>query len=727
MRTSSKYQRNSYGAGPRKKSRPKTASDIGWRIHFVRFCLYLMVAGLFLKLVHIQIIDRKKYHKLAAEQYTREYTQKAPRGLIYDRNYKTLALNKPRFDLGLDKRGIDDYAAISKKLASILKINERDILNRIKGDRFYIPIARKIGEEEAKIIEMLNIPGIKITRTSERVYPFKEKLAQVIGFADVDGNGLSGIELAFDDNLKGKDGWSILQKDAKGKSIMPITSSTKECQSGDDIVLTIDHVIQTIAEEELNKIVSKRNAKSGTAIIMDPTTGEILAMACAPGFDANQATKTKPEAWRIRAITDIFEPGSTFKVVTMMLALSEDIIKNDDIFFCENGQYKLFGETINDPESHGWLSLKNVFKYSSNIGTAKIAQKIGKEDLFKAARSFGFGNKTGIELPGEVSGILKRPSEWSKFTLAAMSYGHEVAVTALQMATAYGAIANGGMLMKPAIVKEIRNENSEIRLRFKPQVIRKVMEPKTAQKMTAILKEVVEYGTGQLAKIPNRSIAGKTGTAQKPFSGRSGYSNSKFVASFAGFYPADQAKILIFVSIDEPYPVHSGGSVAAPAVRDILGRILEIYDKPQSVTEQELTDSILEPEDEVIPDLRGRRIETATKILDELNIGFRTQGEGPVVENQAAVSATGKKGTGEIILTLGDVSEKKDYREMPDLIGFSMRKAISELSMQGIRVKVIGSGRVVKQTPEPGAKIKVGARCYLEFKPARSIKMSFEH
>lgn len=708
------------------RSRPilsKSVSENSWRMHLVQISLYLIGSFIILRLFQVQIVDRDIYVAQAHEQYLHQQILKAKRGLIYDRNGRPLALNKPTYDVGLDL-SFDVYQLeVAKKLSNILKESEHQILNRIRKGKNFVMLARKLDVETSKRIDSLNIPGLRIIETSERIYPLNEKLAQVIGFDDVDGNGISGIELAFDKYLRGRDGWSLIQKDATGKNLMPIESATKEPKKGDDVTLTIDYVLQTIAEEELSNAISRYQAKGGSIIITNPNTGEILAMSSVPGFNANHAHQFKPERWRIRSITDIFEPGSTFKIVTMMAALSSGVKKTNDIIFCENGNFKYYGKTINDPKKYGWLSCKNVLIYSSNIGTVKIAQELGKDKLYKAARDFGFGIKTGIGLSGEVSGILKKPTYWSEFSLAAISIGHEVAVTPLQMAMAYGAIANGGLLMKPSIVKQIRSEEGKIIQNFKPQVIRRVMKREIANTLAAILEETVEKGTGQLAKISGYKIAGKTGTAQKPRQGEPGYSDSKFVASFAGFFPSNHPKILIFLMIDEPYPTHSGGQVAAPTFRNTLQRILKIYNTPpvRHVNKFSSTNEIANRIS--VPDLVGRRLESAIKILKELNIKYQLQGEGTFVKKQDLRAGLEVEEKREIILTLSNYSDKTKYTTVPKLIGLPLRTAVAELSLRGLKVLIVGSGRVVKQEPQAGSKIKKGARCFLECAPVTKIKL----
>ncbi|RMF68828.1 MAG: penicillin-binding protein 2, partial [Calditrichaeota bacterium] len=546
----------------------------------VEACLGLAALILVARLVQIQIVEHEHYEWIANNQHTGDYLEKAKRGVILDRNGKPLALNQPCYEIAVHKRLVEDLAKTGERLARVLQRDKSEVLHALDKPSPFVVVGRRVPAEQAHTIQMMRLPGVTITEMSERIYPLNEKLAQVLGFVGIDGKGLSGVEYAFDRYLKGHDGLRVVQRDALGKKVMPVYAATEEEKDGDTLVLTIDRVVQVIAEEELDAAVAKYHAKGGSVVVLNPRSGEILAMASRPGFDANQAPKRAPNAWRIRPITDIFEPGSTFKIVTMMAALADSIKKPNDIVFCENGQYKLFGQTINDPEKHGWLSVRDVLKYSSNIGIAKIAQEVGKRRLFQAARSLGFGNKTGIDLPGEVSGILKNPTEWSRFSVAAIAYGHEVAVTPLQVAMAYAAVANGGKLMKPGIVKEIRTPEGERVFQFRPQKIRTVMNEKTAAVLRDILRQVVESGTGQMARVEGLDVAGKTGTAQKPLQDRPGYSDNKFVASFVGFFPAKQPRLLVFVDLDEPFPVHSGGHVAAPTFRKIVTRLMEVWSPP---------------------------------------------------------------------------------------------------------------------------------------------------
>ncbi len=686
-------------------------------MHFVNFGIYAALAGIAVRLVFVQVVQHPEFKKDAEAQYRKIYPAKAARGSIYDRNGMSLALNKSRNDLSIHKGYTRDAAKTGANLATLLQISQERVMRKLRGPSPYVVVARGIGDDEAKIIEKTKLPGVAITQSSERLYPFPS-LSQVIGFTHADGKGGAGIELEFDRHLKGTDGWRILQQDAHGRSIMPILSLAKPTVAGTNIVLTVDHIMQAIVEEELTAAVNKYNAKGGNVIITDPTTGEILALASSSGQEAELQNKSDAAAWRVRGIADMFEPGSTFKIVTLMAALSEGKSLSDEIF-CENGRFKIFGETINDSQEHGNLTLRDVFIHSSNIATAKLALECGKSKLYKAARNFGFGIKTGIELPGETAGILKKPADWSRFTLAAMSYGHEVTATSLQMAMAYGAVANGGLLMRPSIVKKVTRPGGQVVQEFKPEIIRRIMPHAIASQMTDILQGVIQSGTGTEAQIPGAAIAGKTGTAQKPTPSGKGYSNSHFVASFAGFYPTRAPKYLIYVMLDEPYPVHSGGMVAAPTFKRILERVLKIYERTYEPTPPTLAANIqTEKIDRVstIPQLTGRNVDTAARILSAKNLTYRFRGAGNIVAQQ---TLDAEKST--VVLNLTSLALNSDYATMPNVVGFSVRRAVAALSLRGINAKVIGGGQVVGQAPEQDSKIRVRAQALLECKPPVSI------
>ncbi len=397
--------------------------------------------------------------------------------------------------------------------------------------------------------------------------------SQVIGFAGLDNVGLEGLELYRDAYLKGQPGFALFFRDARQKKL-DIWEDMLAPHDGYNLVLTIDEVIQYIAERELDKAYKAYHAKGASIIVMDPHTGAILALANRPTFDLNEYKETNKDQMRNRAICDLFEPGSVFKIVTASAALEEKKVSEEDKFFCENGAYKVGSHILHDHTSHGTLTFRQVIEQSSNIGTVKIAQILGPETLYRYIKLFGFGSKLGVDMLGEISGIVREPRLWSKISIAAVPIGQEVGATDVQLIAAISVIANGGQLMRPYVVQEIRDKHGEIIKKFSPVMIRKVISLDTAARVKKILTGVIEEGTGKMAKIEGFTAAGKTGTAQK-LEDNGTYSHSKFVASFIGFAPAENPAIAIVVTVDEPHPAYFGGVVAAPVFKNVAADTLK--------------------------------------------------------------------------------------------------------------------------------------------------------
>jgi cell division protein FtsI/penicillin-binding protein 2 len=420
-------------------------------------------------------------------------------------------------------------------------------------------------------------------RESKRSYPNAYLASQIIGFAGVDNTGLEGIELYLDKYLKGTPGWAIFLRDARQKKL-DIWEKMVLPRDGDDIVLTIDQVIQYIAERELDKAFKTYHAKGASIIVMDPHTGKILALASRPTYDLNEHGNVSKDQTRDRAICDLFEPGSVFKIVTASAALEEKKVSEEDRFFCENGSYRVANHILHDHVPHGWLTFREVIEESSNIGTTKVAQILGPNIVYKYIRLFGFGSKLGIDLPGEISGMTKEPRFWSKTSIGAIPIGQEVGVTALQLASAMSVIANGGQLMKPYVIDEIRDKQGKVIKRTSPVLIRKVISLDTSARMIKMLTGAVEEGTGKMAKVPGFTSAGKTGTAQK-LEANGTYSHNKFVASFVGFAPAEDPLVTIVVSVDEPHPYYFGGVVAAPVFSNVASDVIRYLKTRQALAE----------------------------------------------------------------------------------------------------------------------------------------------
>jgi len=458
------------------------------------------------------------------------------------------------------------------QLSDVLNLSQEYLRERLYRKKAFIWIKRKLSIEEVEAVKKLRIKHLGFIRESKRSYPNTYLASQIIGFAGIDNTGLEGIELFLDKYLKGSPGWGIFLRDAR-QSRLDVYEKMSSPRDGMDIVLTIDQVVQYIAERELDKAYKAYHAKAASIIVMDPYTGRILAMANRPTYDLNEYKNVSKDQKRNRSICDLFEPGSVFKIVTAAAALEEKRLSEEDRIFCENGAYRVANHTLHDHVAHGWLTFREVIEKSSNIGTTKVAQLLGANIVYKYIKLFGFGSKLGIDLPGEISGMVKEPRLWSKTSIGAIPIGHEVGVTTLQLASALSVIANGGELMKPYVIEEIRNKDGEVIQKSSPTLIRRVLSQDTASRISKMLTGVVEEGTGKMAQIPGLTSAGKTGTAQK-IEPSGVYSHNKFVASFIGFAPVEDPVVTIVVSIDEPRPYYFGGVVAAPVFRNVAADVV---------------------------------------------------------------------------------------------------------------------------------------------------------
>jgi len=550
---------------------------------FLLFIVFLILC--IARLFYIQFFRSKHLLGIAKKQHNLFVELEPRRGTIFDSNLKPQAVNVSADSVfaSPDEISDKDKETIIKELTRILGKKSDYLRDRLYRDKSFIWLSRKITPDQSDEIKSLDLKGIGMVKESKRCYPNGYLTSQVIGFAGLDNTGLEGIEFDYNGHLKGENGFALFLRDARQKKL-EIWESMIFPQDGYNVVLTIDEVIQYIAERELDKAFKKYNAKGASIIVMDPYTGEILAMANRPTFDLNNYNRSSREKMRNRAICDLFEPGSVFKIITLASALEEKKVVEEDKFFCENGEYRVASHTLHDHRPHGWLTFREVIEKSSNIGTVKVAQLLGNELLYKYIRLFGFGEKLGIDLPGEISGIIRPPSRWSKISITAIPIGQEVGVTLLQLATAVSVIANGGELMRPFVVKEIRDKHGEVIKSFSPSVIRRVISQETAMRARDVLSGVVTQGTGRRAKIKGISAAGKTGTAQK-LDPNGAYSHSKFIASFIGFAPVDDPVVSIVVMVDEPRPYYYGGVVAAPVFKNVANDAIK-YLKTKNVLKE---------------------------------------------------------------------------------------------------------------------------------------------
>lgn len=546
--------------------------------------LHLLLAGfgvILFRLVSLQVLQAAELTARADRQHQKSVTLEGARGTVTDRHGKVLAMNVEVPSIFGVPTSLDSPANAARFLSPVLHIRREEIEKKLRQDKHFVWLARKVEPEQGRRLEQLSIDGIGMVMEGRRFYPKGPLLAHVLGFVGMDGMGLEGLERRYESQLHGEKRLTILQRDALGRTVFPKDLREQVPATGQALTLTIDEVIQYIAEKELEEAVDHARAKSGTIIVMEPRTGAILAMAVSPRFDPNAVASLTADRWRNRALTDTYEPGSTMKVVVAAAALEERVMMPGSMLFGENGRMTIANTTIHDHEKLGWMTFAQMIQKSSNIGAAKTGMLVGDQRLYRYLQAFGFGQRTDIDLPGEVSGLLKSPREWGRRSLASISMGQEVGVTPLQMITAVSAIANDGVLMKPYVVAEVRDQKGQRMKEILPQVKRRVVSPATARTLTTIMEGVVTSGTGAKAAIPGFRVAGKTGTAQKVDPRTGTYSSALSIGSFVGFVPADAPRLAIIVVVDEPQGEAWGGVVAAPVFRRVGEQVLTYLGVPR--------------------------------------------------------------------------------------------------------------------------------------------------
>lgn len=545
--------------------------------------LILLIAGLIFRLYIIQIQQHEYFKEKALRQHKSKYSIAPKRGKILDSKLRDLAISVPVFSVYAVPKQIIDLKLTVEKLADVLNLDPKNLEDKLirfqENDKKFMWIQRKVDEEKILKLKERNLQGIYYDEESMRVYPGDELLSHVLGFVNIDNMGLEGIEKELNDYLSGKPGFRMTEKDAQGREIMSLRAQDIQKQDGYHVVLTIDAAIQTIAENQLKETVDKYQANHGSVIIMNPFSGDLLAMANYPTFNPNQFNQYNADQRRNRAITDLYEPGSTFKPLVASIAIDQGIIELSDVYDCEGGSFRIGRHTLHDAHEFNKLSVKEIIQKSSNIGMAKIGMQLNKDDFYQGLKLLGFGQKTNIQLPGESVGILREPKKWSKLSPSMIPMGHEVSVSPLQLITAYCTLANGGKKVHPKIVSKIIDSDlNKIIDNDQKEWTRIFQESTVKQMQEAMISVVSEDGTAKRASIEGYEVAGKTGTAQK-INPEGGYSHSNYVASFIGFLPVESPEAVILVVIDSPQPVHYGGVVAAPAFKEIgeaLMRYLEI-------------------------------------------------------------------------------------------------------------------------------------------------------
>lgn len=667
----------------------------------------VLCAGIGIRIALIQIRDGEAYKQRARDQQHRVVTIDPRRGRIFDRNGNTLALSVEFDSFGIqdldrDRYDSSDIGDLAVQFSQITGEDPQHIIDRISGTTDFRYLVRWVSPETSERIRGLSAyplfePHIRTEKESRRVYPYRTAAGQILGFS-VDGAGRAGFEMEHNRLLSGVEGYSVVQIDAQRRAYSWLDDYRKSAQNGADVVLTIDIAAQVAAEEMLEEAIAWHKALGGMAIIMDPANGDILAMASSPNFDPNTPGRFPFEAQKIRPVVDIYEPGSTFKIVAATAALETGAFSLEDRIDTSGGRIELGSQTISDHEVFDELSVREVFERSSNVGTVKIVLDLDESEFFKYTRAFGFGMKTGVALPGEARGILHEPADWSGSTLPTMAIGYGVSVTGVQLATAYCAVANGGLLLQPRIIKSIVGNDGSV-LSEPRSVVRRVMKEKTAEVLLDVLTGVVDRGTGTKAAVPGFKVAGKTGTAWKAREDGRGYTRN-YRSSFVGMFPAEDPEIVVLVMIDEP-KIHGfyGGSVAAPVFNKIVRRLVHLPDGPvESAPESD--DGLPLHLASIKPDKAPNRASRESGA----GAGGPKPGDWLPLGSQWEIERPGTRTEGPRVL-------------LPSVIGMSVREAVKTLAEQGIEATIAGEGYVRRQTPSPGRMVYTGDRCLIECGP----------
>ena len=659
----------------------KTYLKYKTRVTFLAGFILVSWVGLCFRLFQIQVLHGNQYQKKVVQQSQRKQNIPANRGNIFDRNNKPLTRNIIHYTLTVNPKKVSDKIALANAISERTGQPTEKYIKKINSKSNFEYLERNLQRETLGLLTDNSFLGLNIERKYKRYYPHDNIAAQIIGYTNIDDKGISGIEKDYNSFLMGIPGWVYKTKGLSGKIQHKSGMPFEEPINGNNIQLTIDLEYQSILEGELLRRQKETNAISATGIIMDPQSGEILAISSVPGFNNNYFAESKPELHRIRAITDQFEPGSTFKVVSAVAAIQNNDITLDEEFNCENGKYQYYTIPITDHEEYGMLTLPQIIHKSSNVGIVKMVELLGAKKLYNMCREFGFGSKTGITIKGEVAGKLHPHKNWSSVSLGQIAMGHEVGVTAIQIATAYCAIANGGYLVKPRLVKQIMNYENEIIYSEESTVLRKIANKETMTEVRKMLRGVIREGTGENADIVGWKVAGKTGTAQKWKNGK--YSNTQFISNFVGFFPFDDPQLLAFILLDEPMqPYHWGSEGAAIAFNRIIKRIISMdssIEPPVNInqlSEKPITNQISQK--------RREKLEGFNVITKENH--YLTQRS---VLNKSIV---------------------------PEIRGFSMRKAMFTLKDSNLNFKLNGSGQVIWQSPKPGSLVDNGTICIVGLK-----------
>jgi cell division protein FtsI (penicillin-binding protein 3) len=650
----------------------KKDSSLTRRVYVLLAVMGIWGAAIGIRLYFLHVVYSDEFKERAERQQQRTLDLSPRRGNIYDRNGNELAVSIKVDSVFAVPSEIDDPAPIAARLSSITNLNTQEILKKLSTERSFAWIKRKVTTTEAAAIQAANLPGVYFQKEDRRFYPKRSMAAHVLGYVNIDEQGMGGLEYRYNSAVLGDAGRVVIMTDARGRSFQRVEQPPAP---GANLTTTIDENIQYIVEKELQAGVERTRAKGISIIAMAPQTGEILAMANYPTFNPNEYSKYSSASWINRAVSHTYEPGSTFKIATAVAALEENLTTPDEVIDCQRGAIVIFGHRIRDTHPFGLLSVREIIQNSSNVGVIKLGLRLGDERLASYIDRLGFGHLTNVDLPGEERGLTKPPSRWSKISIGAISMGQEIGVTPLQVLSMVAAVANGGIRYRPHVVKTIDDSRKGLTRRVEPEGERVISEV-TARELQEMLEVVVTDGTARASKLDGYRAAGKTGTAQKI--GENGRYSNKYVASFAGYAPASNPSLALIVVVDEPLGRYYGAEVAAPIFKTVAEQVLRYMSVPPDVP-------AYAPQYTVRKGPKARRVPSMPSLIP------------------ASMSAADYEAPG-----FGEIT-------IPDFSGKSLREVTEECLKTGLRLQSIGSGAVVDQMPLPGANVRAGQRVQVRF------------
>jgi cell division protein FtsI (penicillin-binding protein 3) len=659
----------------------------------------IWTGAVFGRLAYLQLFRYSEYYSRAQHQQRLIVDVGASRAEIFDRNMNPLAMSVPVDSAFAVPSEIADPDMVARLIGKVLDTPSDEIATRIASSHSFAWIARKLPPEKADRIAAMNLRGIYFQREGGRFYPKRELAAHVLGYVDIDEKGLGGIEYSLDDSIRSKPGKMLILADAHRRWY---DSSDKAPDTGTSVVLTLDEKIQYIAEKELGQAMQETGARSGTVIVENPNSGELLAVANWPTFNPNAAKDSPPDVRVDRAASALYEPGSVFKIVTLSAAIDQGVTNPDEVVDCQNGAIYIAGHRIRDHKAYGLLTVSQILAYSSDVGAIKVGLRLGAPKFYDYIRAFGFGQPTGVDLPGESRGKLRRLENWTPVSVGSISMGQEVGVTPLQMISAVSAMANGGLIVRPHVVRELRRGTQVTEPPDAQQLPRRVIKETTAASMRRMLEGVVLEGTGKKAILDGYTSAGKTGTAQKydPNTGR--YSTHDLIASFVGFAPINTPAVTIYVQLDSPTGAHEGGQVAAPVFKRIAQQVLAYLDVPHDIPVAAET-------------LRASRTHPVQQKDDSLSdVSDFDPMQSPAAAAIDSVAPPSPSVAAAPTMQTVEIAEGGGI-PAPQLLGKTVRDVTEQCLKLGLTPVLVGTGVATVQSPEPGATIRRGNRITVQF------------